>query len=290
MASVTVTGAAGFLGRLIAERLAGEGHAVTATARRPRPADLVEGIGWVVWDGHGTPPAELDGEIVIDCAAAQPEWVKRADQMLETNVRLATAAATVAERAGAGLLIACSSMSVYGRPDVAVITDDTPTAPNQAYGVSKLAGEFIWGETVDRGAVAGQVSLRLPAVLGRRSQYNFPSKFAEKLAADQPVQVFNPDGLYNTCVHGDDVAAFVGHLIATRPTGRHAGIVAADMPIPMLQAVESIAEGMGKTLDLEVKPASMAATTLSVGTMKDLGFTPSPVRDTLLRFGRDRRT
>jgi UDP-glucose 4-epimerase len=287
-ARILVTAATGFLGRVIVDHLAGQGRAVVATGRRARPEDLDPSVGWVVWDCHGTPPASLDAEIVVDCASAIPTFVKRADEMLETNVRLAAAATDVASRNRASLLICCSSMAVYGRPEVDEITDTTPTIPDQVYGLSKLAAEAIWGESVDRGEVGGQISMRLPAVLGRGSRHNFPSGFAEKLAAGAPVQVFNPDGLYNTCVHGADIAAFVGHLIDHPPTGRHAGTIAADQPMPMLRAVEAIAEGMGCRLDPEIKPATMRATTVATGVMRTLGFTPSSVRDTLLRFGQDR--
>jgi UDP-glucose 4-epimerase len=286
---VLVAGAAGFLGRLIVDHLAASGHAVTATARRPAPDDLPETVSWIVWDGHGTPPDSLNAQIVIDCAAAIPATAPRADVMLGTNVRLATATATIAARSGARLLVGCSSMSVYGRPNVAEITDDTPTLPDQPYGLAKLAAEAIWAETVTRGEVAGQVSLRLPAVLGTHSHHNFPSTFAEKMTAGQPVTVFNPDGLYNTCVHGADIAAFIAHLIESRPTGVHKGVIAAREPMRMIEAVGVIADAMGVTPQLEIKPANQAATTVRPQAMTAIGYQAATVADTLSRFGKDRR-
>ena len=143
--------------------------------------------------------------------------------------------------------------------------------------------------TKTRAEVAGQISLRLPAVLGARSHHNFPSTFAEKLAAGQPVTVFNPDGLYNTCVHGSDIAVFVSHLIETLPTGINKGVIAAREPIPMIEAVGAIADAMGVTPQLEIKPANQAATTVRPESMQALGYAPATVADTLARFGRDRR-
>ena len=285
---VLVAGAAGFLGRLIVDHLTSTGHEVIATARRPAPDNLPNGVSWVVWDGNGTPPDSLNANIVIDCAAAIPATAPRSDVMLETNVRLASVTATVAARSAARLLVGCSSMSVYGRPDVTEIIDDTPTLPDQPYGLAKLAAEAIWSETVTRGEVAGQVSLRLPAVLGARSHHNFPSTFAEKLAAGHPVTVFNPDGLYNTCVHGADIAAFVAHLIESPPTGIHKGVIAAREPLRMIEAVKVIADAMGATPEFEIQPTNQAATTVRPETMLALGYRPATVADTLTRFGRDR--
>lgn len=286
--TILITGAAGFLGNYLAKHLADLGHAVVATARQPAPEGLHQDIEWVTWDCLGDAPSTLRGDVVIDCAAAQPSLVPRAADMLEANIRLARIATEAAARSRAATLICCSSLSVYGRPDVDSITDQTPTLPNQAYGLSKLAAEAIWGEAVDNGEVAGQISMRLPAVLGARSRYNFPSTFAEKLAAGEPVQVFNPDGLYNTCIHAADVAAFVTHLIDNPPVGKFAGTIAAEEPMPMLQAVRTIAEAMGRPFEPEIKPANMRATTITNGVMLTLGYRPSSTRETLARFGRDR--
>ena len=50
MSVIVVTGAAGFLGRRVVERLAARGDRVIAIARRPRPADAPAGVDWIVAD------------------------------------------------------------------------------------------------------------------------------------------------------------------------------------------------------------------------------------------------
>ena len=57
----------------------------------------------------------------------------------------------------------------------------------------------------------------------------------------------------------------------------------------MIEAVGAIADAMGATPQLEIKPANQAATTVRPEAMLALGYHPATVADTLTRFGRDRR-
>jgi UDP-glucose 4-epimerase len=56
-------------------------------------------------------------------------------------------------------IVFSSSASVYGTPDVGLVSEDTPTAPESPYGESKLVGEWL---LADEGRAHGlaHVSLR----------------------------------------------------------------------------------------------------------------------------------
>jgi len=62
-------------------------------------------------------------------------------------------------------MVFSSSASVYGTPDVDVVTEDTRTAPESPYGQSKLIGEWL---LADQGVAAGlrHTSLRYFNVVG----------------------------------------------------------------------------------------------------------------------------
>jgi UDP-glucose 4-epimerase len=66
---------------------------------------------------------------------------------------------------GVDKMVFSSSASVYGTPDVDVVTEDTRLAPESPYGQSKLAGEWLMG---DQGVAAGlqHTSLRYFNVVG----------------------------------------------------------------------------------------------------------------------------
>ncbi len=123
-------------------------------------------------------------------------------------------------------MVFSSSASVYGTPNVDLVTEDTATAPESPYGETKLIGEWL---LADQGRAHGlaHVSLRYFNVVGSGLPYVFdvsphnlfPLVFDALLAGTSPHINGNdyptPDG---TCVrdyvHVSDIAA--AHVAAAR--------------------------------------------------------------------------
>lgn len=66
---------------------------------------------------------------------------------------------------GIGTIVFSSSAAVYGTPDIALVTEDTPTAPESPYGESKLVGEWIIADQA-RATGLRHTSLRYFNVVG----------------------------------------------------------------------------------------------------------------------------
>ncbi len=123
-------------------------------------------------------------------------------------------------------LVFSSSASVYGTPDVELVTESTPTAPESPYGESKLIGEWLSAD-MERAHGLAHTSLRYFNVVGSGLPYVydvsphnlFPLVFDALLAGKTPKvngdDYPTPDG---TCVrdyvHVSDVAA--AHVGAAR--------------------------------------------------------------------------
>lgn len=146
---VLVTGATGFLGRALVERLARDGYAVRAAARRA-PGDWPEGVDPVAVGDLSGPTdwsAALAGvDCVVHCAArAHVLNETAADPRTEfrrVNTEGAIALGRQAAKAGVRRLVFISSIGVNGaatdgRPFTAA---DAP-APHSPYAVSKLEAE-----------------------------------------------------------------------------------------------------------------------------------------------------
>jgi len=75
---------------------------------------------------------------------------------------------------GVGQIVFSSSAAVYGTPDVDVVTEATPTAPQSPYGESKLVGEWLLR---DQGVATGlrHTSLRYFNVVGSGASDLFDS-------------------------------------------------------------------------------------------------------------------
>jgi UDP-glucose 4-epimerase len=153
-------------------------------------------------------------------SVAKPLWYYQ-ENVESTRVLLE---ATVA--AGVRRFVFSSSASVYGSPDVDVITEDTPCVPQSPYGESKLVGEWLTRDT----AVAHGLSyanLRYFNVagagapeLGDPTVSNLIPMVLQRLSAGEAPRIFGddyptPDG---TCVrdyiHVQDIAS--AHVAAAR--------------------------------------------------------------------------
>ncbi|QQC89578.1 UDP-glucose 4-epimerase GalE [Streptomyces alfalfae] len=119
---------------------------------------------------------------------------------------------------GVRCFVFSSSASVYGMPDVDLVTEETPCLPMSPYGETKLAGEWLV-RAAGRAHGLATASLRYFNVAGAASPeladtgvFNLVPMVFEKLTAGEPPRIFGadyatPDG---TCVrdyiHVADVA------------------------------------------------------------------------------------
>ncbi|MEU8972189.1 UDP-glucose 4-epimerase GalE [Streptomyces monashensis] len=230
-----ITGGAGYIGAHVAHAMTGAGERVVALddlsaavpARLPAGVPLVEGS---TLDGDRLTRVlrEYDVTGVVHLAARKQvaESVAEPTRYYRENVGgLGTLLDAVA-RAGVRRLLFSSSAAVYGNPDVDLITEDTPCAPVNPYGETKLAGEWLVRAA---GAAYGisTVCLRYFNVAGAAAPeladtgvFNIVPMVFDRLTRDEAPRIFGddyptPDG---TCVrdyiHVADLAE--AHLAAAR--------------------------------------------------------------------------
>ena len=160
------------------------------------------------------------------------------DKPLLTYQQNVTGTAVLLEQmaaVGVDKIVFSSSAATYGTPDVDLVTEATPTAPESPYGESKLIGEWLLR---DQGVAAGlkHTSLRYFNVVGSATRELFDTSphnlfpVVMSMLTDGKTPQINgedyptPDG---TCVrdyiHVDDLA--LSHVAAARAleAGRAAG-------------------------------------------------------------------
>ena len=91
--------------------------------------------------------------------------VQRPLHTYEQNVTGTVSVLAAMESAGVDRIVFSSSAAVYGTPDVDLVTEETPKAPESPYGESKLIGEWLLR---DQGVATGlrHTSLRYFNVVG----------------------------------------------------------------------------------------------------------------------------
>jgi len=144
--AILVSGASGFLGRMLVERLVADHQDIVALARRRVPAAFVSNpqIRWIVGD-IAQDSLDLVGlpkiEVVVHLAGATLGAGKDESAFLhaneQTTVQLVQALADHTNR-----FIFASSQVVYGDACHLAVTEDFPTQPDgSAYACSKLNSE-----------------------------------------------------------------------------------------------------------------------------------------------------
>ncbi|MFD3722859.1 UDP-glucose 4-epimerase GalE [Streptomyces sp. NPDC058674] len=147
-----ITGGAGYIGAHVvrAMLLAGEEVVVLDDLSTGREERLPEGVPLVI--GSVLDRLVLDKTIaehritgVVHLAGKKQvgESVEKPLYYYHENVQGLTVLLQAVADAGIRNFLFSSSASVYGMPDVELVTEDTPCAPLSPYGATKLAGEWL---------------------------------------------------------------------------------------------------------------------------------------------------
>lgn len=211
-ANVLVTGGLGFLGRHVvtAVREAGGTPVVLDVAGAGKgastiQADLVEGVPNL---------ASISPKMVFHLAGLAhivPRDQAQSDRFFEVNVRgtenLLKGLEGCSELPEALVLV--STVAVYGVDQAVLLTEESPRAATDPYGMSKRQQEDLileWGER--RGVRIGVV--RLPLVAGRGAPGNLGAMVWALRAGRYPG--IGPGGARRSMVLADDVARALGKV------------------------------------------------------------------------------
>jgi len=273
MTRAVVTGAAGFIGSTLSERLIAEGWDVVGvdafTAYYDR-ADKLANLGslegsprfTLVEDDLATMDLEalLTDAPVVFHLAAQPgvrlsfgEGFSRytADNILATQRVLEAAAA-----AGCPRVVWASSSSVYG--DAAAypcVEAETPTAPRSPYGVTKRACEDL--ARIYRGGGLSTVGLRYFTVYGPRQRPDMAMrKLCEALHDGSEFPLYGDGSQSRDFTHvADAVDATFRAALAEDPTAIYN--VGGGHEATLAEIIGLLEELSGRSAVLERKPAQV---------------------------------
>ncbi|MGV9662937.1 NAD-dependent epimerase/dehydratase family protein [Nocardia niigatensis] len=154
---VAVTGAAGFIGTNLVDRLAGLGHEVVAIDRSVPEYSHAQAIRWErgdVLDGTRMRQA-FDGVEVVYHLVAMITLAHRDERAWTVNTRGVHTVATAASAAGVRRLVHCSSIHSFdqyrcgGRIDETSVRSTDPSLP--VYDRSKWQGEIELHKVIDAG-------------------------------------------------------------------------------------------------------------------------------------------
>jgi nucleoside-diphosphate-sugar epimerase len=147
---ILVTGATGFLGSNLCERLKYEGYTVRALVRNPQKAEQLKKKGFEtkigdLRDFYSLQKAMNGINIVFNLAAAWRDNLNKKD-LFETNVIGTENILRAAFEEGVRRFVHCSTVGVHGSVLTAPADENSPFAPKDDYQNSKVEGERIVSE------------------------------------------------------------------------------------------------------------------------------------------------
>jgi UDP-glucose 4-epimerase len=297
---VTVTGAAGFIGSHLVERLATLGARVTAIDRVPahfpaldrvsrdRIAPVCGDLESFPWERHFLDEAP-DALFHLAGTSSVGGSIDSPAVDFETNavqtVRLLEAARGAGYR---GAILYQSSAAVYGRPTRLPVHEDDPTRPISPYGVSKLACERYLTVYCELFGLRG-ASLRAFSVYGARQRKLFVYDVLRRLAESPERMWLAGDGEQTRdFIHVDDVVSALLVAAARAPLSGEVYNVATGDSRSINELLDSLATVMGVELGgIERRPARKGDPerwSADISLIRALGFAPHvELREGLLR-------
>lgn len=202
---VLVTGAAGFIGRRVAEALLAEGQHVIGTDVRPPPANF--GFEFYVADIRDmlrhAPVIGRDCDSIIHCGGISGPMVLADNpaEVIDINIRGTAGLLELAKAFGLRRFVCLSSVSAYGDtpPGCDLVDETAPLGASNAYGTSKAATDLLT-QSYARSYGLSAVALRLGWVYG-------PGRATDAIV--QPAMRSSASAPYVLTEGGDHVLQFV---------------------------------------------------------------------------------
>lgn len=235
MIDAIVTGAAGFIGRALCQRLQSDGMSLLGPARSH--GDVADSRTW-----DALPPAKT----VIHLAGRSyvpDSWTDSAS-FLQTNVLGTENALAYCRRHGARMVYI--SAYLYGIPETLPMAESHPVKPNNPYALSKHLAEQLCGFAGKYHGVP-VVVLRLFNVFGpgQRPEFLVPELIAQiRLGKEIRVRDLAPRRDY---VYLDDVVGSIVGALAV-PDGIHVVNIGSGVSLSVGEIIEQIQQVAGTHL------------------------------------------
>jgi len=197
---VLITGATGFVGRHLTERLLEQGHEVVGLSREAEGSPGARQVRCDIRDPHVLVRRleSIDPDAVVHLAAVSflPDVERDPGRAFEVNVNGTLALLTSVQRAQPlARVVLLSSAEVYGRSSLAAespLSEDLPVRPVTLYGASKAAAEHV-AQALAREQL-DLVVLRPFNLIGpgQRAEFVLPA-FARQVARLERMEALEPD-------------------------------------------------------------------------------------------------
>jgi UDP-glucuronate 4-epimerase len=283
-----ITGAAGFIGSHLTERLLAEGSewhvtgvdnfdpwydpAVKRANIRGWPTDRFQLIEADISDLAAlrtVPVEEYDGIVHFAAKAGVRPSIQDPAAYEEVNVRGTRNVLDLARERGIGQVVFASSSSVYGvNPQVPWREDESALRPISPYASTKASGELI-GHVYSHLYGIRFIALRFFNVYGARQRPDsVVHKFARLILDEEPVPIYGDGTSRRDYVYVGDIAAGVRAAMDYSETPFEAINLGSSRDVSVTEMIRGLEQVLGKTARIEWHPEQPGDVPKTSGSME----------------------
>lgn len=260
-----MTGAAGFLGSHVADAFVARGDTVVGIDNliggdRANVGPGVELHEVDCCDLDAVAPLVAGADVVLHaaCTAYEGLSVFSPALVVRNTVQATTSMLSAALAGGVGRFVYCSSMARYGTQDRVPFTEDMTPAPQDPYGIAKVASESLVANLADTHGMAYAV-LVPHNIIGPRQRFTDPFRNVASIMTNRMLQGKQPviygDGQQRRCF--SFVSDVVEPMVLACTSGRADGRVVNIGPDDEFIAINDLAARLAHILDFDLDPVRL---------------------------------
>jgi UDP-glucuronate 4-epimerase len=297
---ILITGAAGFIGSHLSEKLLGEGHVITAIDNfdpfYPRAIKLnnieacLKSKNFRLHEGDITEISSVIGEgnykpdLVIHLAAragVRPS-IDNPSAYIATNVKGTFSVLEWMRKQGCRKMIFASSSSVYGNNAIPFTEKDSVDAPISPYAFTKKSGELL-NHTYHHLYGFSIINLRFFTVYGPRQRPDLAiHKFFRLIKENKAIDIYGDGSTGRDYTYIDDIVSGISSSIEriNKPESLYEIInLGNSKPVLLTELVEAIENTVGRKAERKYRPmqeGDVDRTFADITQAKEkLGYSPS---------------
>lgn len=250
---IVITGASGFLGRHLVERLKDdEQYKVYTLSSKPDILrDKIGGKNVSYYHKDVLSADMLENSIVINCAYPR----NSTGMAIADGLKYIKMVFERAAEAGASAIINISSQSVYSQQRTDAATEETPVSLESSYAVGKYAVELIL-ESICRGSNTVFTNLRMASLIGPEFDQRIVNRFVKQALETGTLNVKRNQKKFGFFDVEDAVDRIVAMLGSKKMTWKHVynlGRDGAYTLIGIAETVKDVVKGeTGKQIEIIV--------------------------------------